>query len=128
MTSTLLTTSMRSAAAADCEGTAAWRTALLSFEPSAARPALAPPGPTVVCDRLTEPAAQAASGRLVARLGARRPGLVLGHVVLGCRLQQRAHLFLHGRDPVGHLHPLGAVPLLHVGGLMAVMIGAGKAG
>src|ERR1019366_6777092 len=63
--------------------------------------------------------------RLVASLGALRPGLVLRHIVGGRRAEQRRHLFLHRRDPVGHLAPLGAVPLHHVSRLMAVVIGAG---
>src|SRR5687767_11209326 len=65
---------------------------------------------------------------LVAGLGAGRPWLVLGDVILGGRLQQRAHLFLHRHDPFGDLHPLGSVPLLHVGRLMPVVIAAGYAG
>src|SRR5450756_444660 len=52
--------------------------------------------------------------RLVARLRALRPRLVLGHVVRRRRFEQWAHLVLHGRNPVGDLHPLGAVPLLYV--------------
>ena len=52
--------------------------------------------------------------RLVAGLGALRPRLVLGHIVLGGGIEQRLHLVLHGRDPIGDLDPLGAVPLLHV--------------
>src|ERR1039457_926147 len=63
--------------------------------------------------------------RLVARLRALRPGLVLRHIVRRRRIEQRSHLFLHRRDPVGHLAPLGAVPLHHVSRLMAVVIGAG---
>src|ERR1700674_3570076 len=66
--------------------------------------------------------------RLVARLGAFRPAGVLLHVVLGGRLDQRAHAVLHGRDPVGNLDPLRPVPLLHVRRLMAVMVGARHAG
>ena len=54
-----------------------------------------------------------------------RPRLVLGHVVLGRGVEKRLHLVLHGRDPVGDFHPLGAVPLLHVGGVVAVVVGAG---
>src|SRR5262245_6027831 len=64
------------------------------------------------------------SRRLVAGLGALRPSRILGHVVLGGGFQHRAHLVLHGRDPIGDLHPLGAVPLLHIGGLVAVVVTA----
>src|SRR5215207_5122713 len=63
-----------------------------------------------------------ASARLVAGLRALRPRRILGHVVLGGCFEQRTHLVLHGRDPVGDLDPLGAVPLLHVGRVMAVMV------
>src|SRR5450759_2432020 len=65
--------------------------------------------------------------RLVARLRALRPRLVLGHVVRRRRFEQWTHLVLHGRNPVGDLHPLGAVPLLYIGRLMAVVVGAGHA-
>src|SRR5215470_15191409 len=67
---------------------------------------------------------KASSRRFIARLGAGRPGLVFRHIVLGGGLEQRTHLVLHGLDPVGDLHPLGAVPLLHVGGMMSVMVRA----
>src|SRR5712691_857459 len=65
--------------------------------------------------------------RLVARLGAGRPRLVLGDVVLRRRLQQRTHAVLHGRNPIGSLHPLAAVPPLHIGRPMAVVVGAAHA-
>src|SRR6266508_5844572 len=65
------------------------------------------------------------SRRFVAGLGTLRPGLVLGDVVLGGRVEQRNHLVLDGRDPVGDLDPLGAVPLLHVRRMMAVVVVAG---
>src|SRR4026209_2404991 len=51
--------------------------------------------------------------RLVAFLGALRPAGGLGDIVLGGLFQHRPHLILHGRDPIGDLDPLGAVPLLH---------------
>src|ERR1035441_5141029 len=56
--------------------------------------------------------------RLVARLRALRPGLVLRHIVRRRRIEQRSHLLLHRRDPVGHLAPLRAVPLHPVSRLM----------
>src|SRR3974377_1655204 len=60
--------------------------------------------------------------RLVASFRALRPWLVLGQIVLRRRIKQRHDLVLHGRDPVRDLDPLGAVPLLHIGGVMAVVI------
>src|SRR5690348_10371431 len=62
---------------------------------------------------------------VVAGLGPLRPRLVLAHVVVGGAVEQRQHLVLHRRDPVRDLHPLPAVPLLHVGGVVAVVVLAG---
>src|ERR1700730_478237 len=62
--------------------------------------------------------------RLIAGLGALRPRLVLGHIVLGGGIEQRLHLVLHGRDPIGDLDPIGAVPLLHVSRMVAVVVRA----
>src|SRR5437016_1498709 len=93
-------------------------TSLVCFTPprlSRAKPGSADPPP---------PGEGKKSRGLVAGLGAVGPRLVLRDVVLGRLLQQRAHLVLHGRDPVGHLHPLGAVPLLHVGAVVAVVVAA----
>src|SRR5437016_5387654 len=80
--------------------------------------------PTSPRARGEAPSPQTRSRRLVASLRAGRPGLVLRHVVLGRRLEQRTHLVLHRRDPVGDLDPLGAVPLLHIGAVMAVVVAA----
>src|SRR5215471_14660128 len=66
--------------------------------------------------------------RLVADLSALRPTRVLFDVVLGRFFEQRAHLVFHRLDPVGDLHPFGAVPLLHVSGMVAVVIGARHVG
>src|SRR3974390_1903633 len=63
--------------------------------------------------------------RLVASFRALRPRLVLGQISRRRRIKQRHDLVLHGRDPVRDLDPLSAVPLLHIGGVMAVVILAG---
>src|SRR3974390_715214 len=60
--------------------------------------------------------------RLVASFRTLRPRLVLGQIVLRRSVKQRHDLVLHGRDPIGDLDPLGTVPLLQIGGVMAVVI------
>jgi len=62
--------------------------------------------------------------RLVASLGALRPAGILLDIVGRSLLQQRLHLVVHRLDPVGDLRPLRTIPLLHVSGAMAVMVGA----
>ncbi len=47
------------------------------------------------------------------------------HVFGGRLIDQRNDLVLHGRDPIGDLDPLGAVPLLHIGRVVAVVVVAG---
>src|SRR5262245_39644697 len=109
-TSMLLRERMVSCAAAGCGEPAFWaidtRTSLASprTRGEAARRSTASHRPAIIASR-----------RLVAGLRPLRPGRVLGYVVLGGGFQHRTHFLLHGRDPVGHLDPLGAVPLLHVG-------------
>src|ERR1041385_2504194 len=62
---------------------------------------------------------------LVASLGALRPASVLADVVFSRFVDQRDDLVLHGCDPIGNLDPFGAVPLLHIGRVVAVVIIAG---
>src|ERR1700716_3941026 len=73
---------------------------------------------------IAKPVPDDESRRLVTGLRAFRPRLVFLDVIGGGCFEQRAHLVLHGRNPIRYLQPFGAVPLLHVGAVMAVMVAA----
>src|SRR3569832_694867 len=62
---------------------------------------------------------------LVAGFRALRPAGIGAGIVMRRRQDQRLDLRLDRLDPVGTLGPLLAVPLRHVGRVMAVMVGAG---
>src|ERR1041384_748999 len=62
---------------------------------------------------------------VVASLGALRPAGVLADVVLSRFVDHWDDLVLHGCDPIGNLDPFGAIPLLHIGRVVAVVIVAG---
>src|SRR5215213_619206 len=54
-----------------------------------------------------------------------RPAGIRRRVLLGGRLDERAHLVAHRLHPVGALGPLGAIPLGHIDLVVAVMVLAG---
>src|SRR6185312_10940617 len=60
--------------------------------------------------------------RLVASLGALWPAGVGSRIVLGRGVDQGNNFGLERLDPVRPLDPLGAVPLRHIGGVVAVVV------